>query len=38
MELISLWYVKILLHAIIVINTYFLVSGEKYYNEDVGAE
>ena len=38
MELISLWYVKILLHAIIIINTYFLVSGEKYYNEDVGAE
>jgi hypothetical protein len=27
-----------MLHAIIIINTYFLVTGEKYYNEDVGAE
>ena len=32
------FYVKILLHAIIWINTYFLLTGEKYYNEDVGAE
>ena len=38
LALLKLWYVKVLLHAIIVINTYFLVSGEKYYNEDVGAE
>lgn len=38
LELISLWYIKIMLHAILIINTYFLVSGEKYYNEDVGAE
>lgn len=30
--------VKLLLHAIIIINSYFLLSGEKYYNEDVGAE
>ncbi len=30
--------VKVLLHAIILINTYFLLNGEKYYNEDVGAE
>ena len=29
---------QLLLHGIIVINTYFLLSGEKYYNEDVGAE
>lgn len=29
---------QILLHAIVLINTYFLLSGEKYYNEDVGAE
>ena len=27
-----------LLHGIIWLNTYFLLSGEKYYNEDVGAE
>lgn len=32
------WWVQLLLHGIIIINTYFLLSGEKYYNEDVGAE
>lgn len=30
--------VIILLNGIIWLNTYFLLSGEKYYNEDVGAE
>ncbi len=30
--------VLVLLHVIILVNTYFLISGEKYYNEDVGAE
>jgi len=30
--------VRILLHAIIWVNSYFLLSGEKYYNENVGAE
>ena len=30
--------VQLLLHGIIIINTYFLLSGEKYYNENVGAE
>ena len=30
--------VRILLHGIIFVNTYFLLSGEKYYNENVGAE
>lgn len=30
--------VKIMLHFIIIINSYFLLGGEKYYNEDVGAE
>lgn len=38
LALIELWYVQIMLHLVIIINTYFLVSGEKYYNEDVGAE
>lgn len=38
LALIELWYVQIMLHMVIIINTYFLVSGEKYYNEDVGAE
>lgn len=32
------WYVKVLLHGVIVINTLFLLNGEKYYNENVGAE
>ena len=32
------WYVKLLLHMILLVNTYFLISGEKYYNENVGAE
>ena len=31
-------WVQLLLHGIVAINTYFLLSGEKYYNEDVGAE
>lgn len=30
--------VKILLHGIIIINSYFLLNGEKFYNENVGAE
>ena len=38
LQLIEKWYVNILLHAVIFINSYFLVNGEKYYNEDVGAE
>lgn len=37
-ELLDIWYVQIILHAIILLNVYFLISGEKYYNEDVGAE
>lgn len=32
------FYVKIILHAIIWINCYFLITGEKFYNEDVGVE
>ena len=36
--LLKQWYVKLLLHAVIIINCYFLVTGEKYYNEDVGVE
>ena len=37
-ELLDLWYVNLILHAIIIINSYFLITGEKYYNEDVGGE
>ncbi len=32
------WYVQLLLHGVILINTYFLITGIKYYHEDVGAE
>lgn len=31
-------FIKILIHAIVIINSWFLLSGEKYYNENVGAE
>ncbi|HPZ23704.1 MAG TPA: hypothetical protein PLB45_01975 [Bacilli bacterium] len=31
-------YVRALLHGIIWVNTYFLISGEKFYNEDTGVE
>lgn len=37
-DLLKIWYVQIILHLIIIVNGYFLVTGEKYYNEDVGAE
>ncbi len=37
-QLLQEWYVQILLHGVILINTYFLLSGIKYYHEDVGAE
>lgn len=30
--------VQVLLHAIIVINSFFLLNGEKYYNQNVGGE
>ena len=30
--------VQLLLHGILLINTAFLLNGEKYYNENVGAE
>ncbi|MFI3307331.1 MAG: hypothetical protein R3Y21_02065 [Mycoplasmatota bacterium] len=30
--------VQCLLHGIVLVNSYFLLSGEKYYNENVGAE
>ena len=36
--LLDLWYIDLILHAIILINSYFLMTGEKYYNEDVGVE
>ncbi len=37
-DMLEKWYVQILLHAIVIINTYFLINGEKFYNEDTGGE
>ena len=37
-SLLDIWYVQIILHAIVLINALFLLSGEKYYNADVGVE
>ena len=31
-------FMRVLVHGVVVINTYFLLKGEKYYNENVGAE
>lgn len=38
LEMLEKFYVKLILHAIIIINCYFLITGEKFYNEDVGVE
>jgi len=38
MSMLADWKMQALIHLIVALNTYFLVSGEKYYNEDVGAE
>ena len=37
-NLLQLWYIDLILHGVLIVNTYFLLSGEKYYNENVGAE
>ena len=37
-KMVNLWYIQIILHAIIWINSYFLFNGTKFYNEDIGAE
>lgn len=31
-------FVQIAVHGLVLINTFFLLKGEKYYNENVGAE
>lgn len=38
LELLQNTLVVIALHAIVILNSYFLLDGEKYYNENVGAE
>ena len=37
-ELIKRFYVQLILHGIIIFNSYFLLKGERYYNENVGVE
>lgn len=37
-KLLDTWWVHVVLHAILLVNSYFLLNGEKYYNENVGAE
>ena len=36
--LLERWYIQVLLHGVLIINSWFLLKGEKYYNENVGAE
>ncbi len=38
MELLKSQIVVVCLHFIVLFNSYFLLNGEKYYNENVGAE
>ena len=38
LQLLNRWYIQVLMHGILVVNSYFLVKGEKYYYENVGAE
>ena len=38
LQLLKNGIVTFLLHVIVISNSYFLISGEKYYNENVGAE
>ena len=37
-EMLDNLIMKVLVHLVVIINTYFLLKGEKYYNENVGAE
>lgn len=38
LDLLQDWYVPLIIHAVIIINCFFLITGEKFYNEDVGVE
>ena len=37
-EMLDQGLMKILVHFVVFINSFFLLKGEKYYNENVGAE
>lgn len=36
--LLERWYIQVLMHGVLIVNSYFLLKGEKYYYENVGAE
>ncbi|MBQ3306765.1 MAG: hypothetical protein IJG68_01070 [Bacilli bacterium] len=38
LQLLNRWYIRFLMHSVLIVNTYFLIKGEKYYYENVGAE
>ena len=38
LKILGLWYMRVWLHGVLLVNTFFLIKGEKYYNENVGAE
>lgn len=38
LELLDRWYVQVLMHGVLIVNTFFLLKGERYYYENVGAE
>ena len=37
-SMLNIIFVRIAIHGLVFINTFFLLKGEKYYNENVGAE
>ena len=37
-SMLDILFIRIAIHALVFINTFFLLRGEKYYNENVGAE
>lgn len=37
-QMLNLWYVQLILHVILLLNSFFLLKGTKFYNENVGAE
>jgi len=36
--LLQRWYIQVLMHGVLIVNSYFLLKGERYYYENVGAE
>jgi len=37
-EMLDQTLMRLLVHSVVIINSYFLIKGERYYNENVGAE